>query len=351
MGAGSKKTGKILLIAIIVLGISVLHYGTQITQHHYHIFYREIYFLPIILAGFWFGLRGAVCTSLAISAAYLPFIVRHWQGFSPDDFNKVMEVALYNIVALILGMLKDRETAEHRRMLESESLAAMGRAVSGVAHDMKTPLIAIGGFTRLVQKNLLSEDPSYAKLDVVIKETRRLEDMVRDMLSFSKPLQLNRTEGDVRRVIEQSLAVVEQRAGEKKVQVQTELSAELPAVSIDPGRMEQVFVNLLMNAIQASPEGATVTVRSRPEDDRVMIEFIDCGCGVADDVSGRIYDPFFTTKKEGTGLGLAIVKKIVQAHQATLEFTNNQGEGATFRVVLPLSGGKNEINRPNQRNS
>ncbi len=330
------KSGKILLIAALVLGISALHYGTQLTEHHYHIFYREIYFLPIILAGFWFGLRGAVCTSLAISAAYLPFIVRHWQGFSPDDFSKVMEIALYNIVALILGMLKDRETAEHQRALESESLAAMGRAVSGVAHDMKTPLIAIGGFSRLVQKNLPRDDPSHAKLDVVIGETRRLENMVRDMLSFSKPLQLNCTQGDIGRVLEQSLAVVEERAGEKEVKVKTDLSPELPAVLIDPCRIEQVFVNLLMNAIQASPEGETVTVTGRLQGDEVAIEFIDRGCGVPEDAGGKIYDPFFTTKKEGTGLGLAIVKKIVQAHQGTLEFTNNQaGAGATFRVVLP----------------
>src|SRR5574342_33146 len=125
--------GKIALLAFLISGITFAHYFTEWNVHHYHIFYQGLYFLPVILAGFWFGLRGSLAASLSITILYLPFTVIHWHGFSADDFNSVMEMVLYNVVALILGMLRDRETKVQGRLRESERLASMGKMVSCLA--------------------------------------------------------------------------------------------------------------------------------------------------------------------------------------------------------------------------
>src|SRR4030042_6444011 len=146
MTTRGKKT-KITFLLISVLGITLGHYITELRVHQYHLIYQGFYFLPIMLAGFWFGLRGAVSISLSITIFYLPFTFMHWEGFSWGDFNNVMEMVLYNAVGVILGILRDRERAGQRRLREFDGLASIGKAVSEVVHDMKTPLVAIGGIT------------------------------------------------------------------------------------------------------------------------------------------------------------------------------------------------------------
>ena len=327
------------LIAILLVGISSLHYGTDNSHRYLHIFYRELYFLPIVLAAFWFGLRGALATSLTITALFVPFMLTHWQSFSPDDFSLAMDKLLYNIVAVILGALMDRERIWHKRMLEAEGLAGMGKAVASVAHDMKTPLIAIGGFTSLVQKKFKKDDPNYGKLNIVIGETRRLENMVMQMLDFSRPLELDRSQADINKMIQESIAVVSEAPESSKVQIHMHLSNNLPPVSFDVMRMKQALINLLMNAIQASPEGETVTVSTYQKSSYVGIDLSDNGCGIPPGQKEKIFAPFCTTKKGGTGLGLPVTKKIIQAHDGRLELLDNAERGITFRILLPMGIG------------
>jgi len=332
-----KQKTETAVVALLVVGITALHYVTQISDIHYHIFYRELYFLPIILAGLWFGLPRALWTSFIISLLYSPLIFIHWEGFSPQDFDKVMEVTLYNVDAFILGFLRDRQRMEHERYIEAERLAAMGRALSGVAHDMKTPLVAIGGFSKMVQRNFQEGDPSYKKLDIVLQQTKRLESMVKEMLDFSRPLSLNRSEEDLNKVVEDSLAVAGKTAEDSKVTVERHLDRDLPLISIDSMRMEQVVINLVTNAVQASPAGQTVIVNTSRVNEYAAVEVSDCGCGIPVEQREEIFTPFFSTKKEGTGLGLPIVKKIIESHNGRLELFDNPEGGVTFRVLLPTN--------------
>ena len=324
-------------VVLLVLGITALHYTTQMSEFHYHIFYRELYFLPIILAGFWFGLQKALWTSFSISLLYFPLILIHWQGFSSNDFDKIMEVILYNVDAFILGFLRDRQRIEHERYVKVESLAAMGRALSGVAHDMKTPLIAIGGFSKMVQRNFQEDDPSHKKLDIVVQETKRLENMVKEMLDFSRPLKLDRSEEDLNKVVEDCLAVAVGTAEDNEVTIEKHLDRDLPLISMDALRMKQVVINLLTNAVQASAAGQTVVVKTSRIKEYAAVEVTDCGCGIPMEQKEEIFAPFFSTKKEGTGLGLPIVKKIIESHNGYLELLDNPERGVTFRVLLPTN--------------
>jgi len=332
--AARRREVKIILIVILLVGITFVHYFTELKEHLYHLSYQGLYFLPVMLAGFWFGLKGGLETSLSITILYLPFTIMHWDGFSSVDLNSIIEMVLYNTVAVLIGGLRDREKTMQRRLHEAGRLAAIGKAVSGLAHDLKTPLIAIGGISRLVHKNLEENSPHRKKLHIIVEETQRLEKMIKEMLDFSRPLELHRSKEDMSKVIRQSFAIISDFAQERKVKVEWQTSKNITMISFDAARMKQALINLLINAIEASSEGETVTVQSYQKWRKLIIDVSDHGCGVPVDKKEEIFSPFFTTKENGTGLGLPIAKKIVEAHNGYLEVLENREKGVIFRVMI-----------------
>jgi two-component system, NtrC family, sensor histidine kinase HydH len=327
---------RIFIIIFLIGLITFSDYLTETSERKYHILYQGLFFLPVMLSGLWFGLRGALAASASITLIMIPFSIIHWKGFSSEDFNNIMEMVLYNVVGGILGELRDREQAKERNLRESESLAAMGRAVSSLAHDMKTPLIAIGGFTNWVKKHTEENSPCHEKLDIVIGETMRLENMVKDMLDFSRPLELHPGDEGIDPVLSECLAVIEGIAQERKVTIRIQSQRDMPPVILDPMKMKQVLINLIMNAVQASPEGEIVIVSCYRKDSQFIIDVSDRGCGIPNDQRESIFAPFFTTKREGTGLGLPIAKKIVEAHGGAVEVVDNPAKGVTFRISIPI---------------
>ena len=244
---------------------------------------------------------------------------------------------IFDSVAIVLGIVSDREKARERALSESENLAAMGRAVSALAHDMRNPLVAIGGFTRLVQERLTADPDIHRKLNLVITATDRLESMVKEMLDFSRPLRLDLAREDMSETVRRSLLLLEKQAKDKQIGIETDLPAALFPFDFDAMRIEQVIINLVNNAIEASPESDTVRVRVYQKDKETLIDVVDHGTGIPPENKEKIFTPFFTTKSRGTGLGLAIAAKIVQAHHGTIEALDNPRGGAILRVTLPFS--------------
>jgi two-component system sensor histidine kinase HydH len=330
---------KILLISALVVVVTLLQYSTELSEHRYHLLYQGLFFLPVMLAGFWLGLRIALATSLSITLLLLPFTFLHWHSFSAGDFNNIMELVLYNAVALILGIIKGREQEEQNRLREAQRLATMGQTASALAHDMKTAAIAIGGFSRLLRKRS-PDDPAYGeRLGLIIAETQRLEALAENMLDFSRPLELHCSRQDMNEIVKQSLAILSQRTQEKKVLIQSKISPNLSQVFLDPLRLSQVLINLLLNAVEASPEGEPVELLVYPRRKNLVIDVRDRGCGLPPGKKEKIFSPFFTTKSKGNGLGLPIVLKIVQAHQGILQVLESPVKGLTFRVAIPLQPG------------
>ncbi|MFZ0930552.1 MAG: PAS domain S-box protein [Syntrophobacteraceae bacterium] len=249
-----------------------------------------------------------------------------------DDFD---QSDLRQLSLLMDGMWKliQRERSI-KALKDAENLAAIGRALSGVAHDMKTPLIAIGGFVKQVQRHFAKTHPDWGKMRIVLSETERLEKMVEDMLDFSKPLHLRKSPEAISAVLEESVAVTRPLADGKRVELRVEALGSVPPVLLDRSRIKQVFINLLTNAIEASPEGRTVKICYRMQGKDLVVDVTDKGPGIALEIRKEIFLPFFTTRKEGTGLGLPIVKKIIEAHNGSLEVLDTF-RGATFRVRLP----------------
>ena len=168
----NKRLKQIILLIALAAGISLLHLFSAQGRHHLHVFYRELYFLPLILAGFWFGLRGALATSFSITAVYFIYTLIQWQDFSPDDLDKLLEIGLFNIVATVAGTLRDREKER-----EDEKLEGIVAMAGGVSHEMNTPLFSALGTALLLKEELDCETENYKDVQTIIanlQEIRRL---------------------------------------------------------------------------------------------------------------------------------------------------------------------------------
>ncbi len=324
-----------MIVVTTVCVISGLHVATKLGMTHWHILFRELYYLPIILSGLWFGLKGALATSLSITAVYLPFSLLVSDVFSSPFFNNLMEMVLYNVMAVVLGLLSDREKEHHKKILDLERLAAMGKAVSAVAHDFRAPLMAVGGFTLSVLKKLDREDPSYRKLEIVVNETRRLENMIREMLDFARPVELHCRAESVNNVIMECVSLLQTLAEEHMVAFHLELNDGIAPFHFDPERVKQALINLMVNGIQASPQKGFVLIGTSMLEDHVLVEISDSGPGVPAEKREEIFQPFVTNKKGGTGLGLPIVKNILDSHGGKIELSESRCGGASFRLFLP----------------
>jgi signal transduction histidine kinase len=327
---------KVVIISVMIGGILCLHYLTFPELRFYHAVYRMLFYLPLVLGSLWFGMKGAIYICVSVSVLFFPQAFRQWQGFSLDDFHRLSEGVLYIGIALILGFLVERERKKQRALVRIKSLAAVGKAVSEIAHDMKTPLMAIGGFAKQVFKKLGPDNPDRKKLGLVIKETAHLESMVREMLDFGKPVELQFTEIDFNELVSDSVRVAQPMAKENGVELETDLAPSLPSVVLDAPRVKQILLNLISNAVQASHAGDRVQVYTRLNSLGIVLEVADHGEGIAKEHRESIFHPFFSTKREGTGLGLGIVKKIVETHGGDVSFRINQEKGVTFTVQLPL---------------
>src|SRR5512139_2410146 len=189
--SSKRKWLKLSFIVMTLGAILLLHYLTFDHMKFEHAVHRMLFYIPLVLGSFWFGLKGALSVSAAVIICNLPYAILTWQGLTPEDFDILLQAVLFVIVAILLGLLVERERAKHRALNQAESLAAVGRTVSEIAHDMKTPLMAIGGFTTQVLRCISPDDPKYRKLEMAVKQTARLEAMVRELLEFGKPLELN----------------------------------------------------------------------------------------------------------------------------------------------------------------
>jgi signal transduction histidine kinase len=300
-----------------------------------HEVYRLFFYIPLILATFWFGFWGAISTSIIIFLLYLPHGIEQWEGLS-HSYHQLLEGGLFFLIACILGHLAKTKVQEHRARLRSERLAAVGMAVSEISHDMKSPLMAIGGFAAQVRRRMAEDDPDRPKIDLVIRETARLERMVRDMLNFSRPLHLRAASCSLTQIAEECMEVMRFAERECGILLEEAFDLSLPNCMADKDSIKEVVINLIANAAQASPQGETVTLRTLRRGSHAVLEVSDRGHGISEEDRKKVFYPFFSKKKGGTGLGLTIAKKIVTAHGGTICFYQNPCRGVTFRVTLPL---------------
>lgn len=238
------------------------------------------------------------------------------------------------------GVIRDvTETKEMEdRLLQSERLAAVGNTVTHIAHEIKNPLLIIGGFARQLLKATELDDKARQKLAIIAEEVVRLEGMVAEMRDFVRPPASQKTPGHLDALISQVLEFFQENFKEHHIQVRRQEDGPLPLVSYDPKQIRQVLINLFKNAVEAMPRGGELTVATRVNGPHLEISVIDTGEGMAPDVAANIFTPYFTTKEKGTGLGLAICDFIVkEQHGGCILVDSTPGKGSTFTIQLPLA--------------
>jgi signal transduction histidine kinase len=363
-------TTKMVLTAWIpCLVITVLHYRTGAQHPWGHDILRRLYYLPILFAAFSGGLRGGVTVSVFASLVYLPHAFTSLLVQDPADaLEKGLEILLYNIVAVVAGMLVDRERrereqqerlatrlgdalAEQRRieaqLIRAGKLGALGEMTAGIAHEIKNPLHALKGTAEILRDAVPESVPERRMLELHIAEIDRLDQTADRFLSFARPIPANRRPVEPESLIDRVVSLVSTQARQEGVEtvVATRGAMNLPKVTGDRDLLVQLLLNIALNGVQAMAPGGGGTLTFSLGTERqggkeyVRVRVANTGPPVPEENLERIFDPFYTTKDGGTGLGLSICSRIADEHESALTVRNLPGErGVEFSLSLPAAG-------------
>jgi two-component system, NtrC family, sensor histidine kinase HydH len=227
------------------------------------------------------------------------------------------------------------------RLIQSEKLASLGEVVASISHEIKNPLVSIGGFVRRLDRKFPSDSSEKKYMSIVLKEVKRLERILDETLSYSKEAAAPSDFHDLNRLLDDTLLTMDNEFRDRNILVVKDFAPGLPSLFCEPRQIKQVFINLFFNAMQAMGQDGKLTLKTSREREGerefLRIEVADTGGGIQADILDNIFNPFFTTKFEGTGLGLSIVHKIILKHKGTIHVINNPGVGVTFLIRFPVA--------------
>lgn len=222
------------------------------------------------------------------------------------------------------------------RLIRSERFAAVGEAAAHISHEIKNPLMLIGGFARQVRRTLPEKGKEAEKLALIEEEAKRLETMLEEVRDFTRPATPKLTSGDVNATVWETAMLMEGDLASRGVTLTTSLDKTIPPAPHDPSQMRQVLLNLIKNAAEAMPQGGQVTLSSRRRADMVEVEVKDDGPGLTPEQARQVFNPFYTTKERGTGLGLAVCYRIMHDHGGDIRLDSQVGAGCVFTLTLPV---------------
>jgi two-component system, NtrC family, sensor histidine kinase HydH len=218
----------------------------------------------------------------------------------------------------------------------AEHLSAIGEMVAGVSHEIRNPLGIIRSSAELLKKKMAAFDSSITIPDIILEEGARLNSIITDFLNFARPRQPDLVTCRIETVLGKNLKFIASDAEEKGYILSTQFDPDLPDVMADEDMLYQAFLNILINAMQSMPDGGEIDIHVSGIEDVIQIQFQDEGQGIAEKITTKIWDPFFTTKEKGTGLGLGIVKNIIESHKGLVTIENRSKKGVAVTVALPI---------------
>jgi two-component system sensor histidine kinase HydH len=298
-----------------------------------------------------FTTRSILCVPLLLRNAPLGALQvinkKTGEPFSRADLELLYAIAQHVAIAMENANLykrleesNDMTTQELRitqqKLIRSERLAAMGNLVQGVAHEIRNPVMTIGGFSQRIKKELGSNEKIGKYVDIIIDETNRLENLVRRIREFAEVqvclLTLERPDTLLLEALKQAKDIAKGQG----VKVVTEIPSELPKMRIDANQLLTALNNLLENALEAMPAGGTLTVKANVTSDHLLIVVEDTGCGIPKEKLAAVYDPFVTSKTKGAGLGLTLVHQVVMNHHGEIQLSSEVNRGTVVTIRLPL---------------
>lgn len=239
---------------------------------------------------------------------------------------------------LVFNDITERVNLEDQ-LVQAEKLSSIGLLAAGVAHEVNTPLAVISSQAQMLAKQMSAEDPSARTVDKIIKQSFRASEIVNNLLKFSRVSGSEYSELDLNRVIRETLSLIEPMLRASNISLNAQLSPSVPPLYGNPGKLQQVFMNLIMNARDAMPRGGELTLATESENSTIHVEVSDNGMGIPAEELSKIFDPFFTTKSKsrGTGLGLAVTYGIIREHSGKIGVESAPGRGTTFRLEFPTA--------------
>jgi signal transduction histidine kinase len=335
---------------------------------------RALFLIPIIYGALAFRVRGSLITSLIFLAAVLPRALVFSTYPSP-----LLRALVFVVFAAFIGLFlatelnrfeRERKTnaelkaayqklneytqqlkESQEQLIQSEKLSSLGQLSASIAHEVNNPLSGVLNYTQLLIKKIdsdrFSQESARDYLAKMESELTRSTGLVRNLLDFARQSAPTLVETDLNDIVNRVLELTAHTARLNKVEVLRELDPSLPQIIADPNQLQQVCTNLVVNAIQAMPQGGKLTLRTSADKERLKLEVQDTGYGISPENMRKLFTPFFSTKKEvkGVGLGLAVSYGIIQRHRGKIDVRSVEGKGTTFTVYLPVhqeKGGSND---------
>lgn len=354
-----------LFMWLPVLAITAAHFATPGTSAWLHDVFRRLYYIPIIVAAFFFGMPGALLTSAVVSVLYIPHAFwltgphAHHPGMIHADptgtANKVLELVLYNVVAIVTGLLVEKQRhaqrdveqkvvemqALERQLVRAGRLQSLGEMTAGLAHEIKNPLASLKTASAIVSDEIPLGSPRRKMVDILEKEIDRLAALLERFLAFARPGTMTVRALGLGEVVEQAALLVKPQADVRHVTLRIDCAVPGPLVHGDKDLLTQILLNVLLNAVQFSPDGGVVEVRLQqkalPHGQYAVVSISDQGPGINAKDRERIFDPFFSTRANGTGLGLSIANRLIDEHRGYIDLVTGEGPGAVFLLHFPLA--------------
>lgn len=373
MSQQSRTTVWLIIIALLVVAISVLHYSTPTMKWQYHLVYMQAYFIPIILAAFQFGVRGGLGTAMVVSVIYLPHIMLQWGGLVENNLMRFLQIILFNVLGWLTGLKAQGERREKekyqqaatelRQALElqkqqseaisqmeqqlraADRLAIVGELTASLAHEVRNPLASIRGAVEIIRDAVPENVKQMEFFDILIQDTERLNRVVENYLGFAANPSHQSAAYDAGKILRDIVLMLGPQARRQKVRFQLEIDEHIAPLRGDANHFWQTALNVILNALQATTQEGTVRISlkgiSLSDKPYTQLLVEDSGAGMNSEQLQEIFKPLFTTKQNGTGLGLAIVRRIADEHNWEIDVHSQPGQGTRFELLIPKKGKEN----------
>jgi len=362
----TKAAWKLVILASSIVIITLLHNIVHFEGPLPLAIYQRLYYIPIVLAAYWFGLKGALITSIISTFSYPHHGHYNWPDKPFYTMNQYAEMLMFNLIAIVTGILSDLETRQRRKyevaseelkeayqklqdsfaqIRKVDRLSALGELSAAMAHEIRNPLGSIKGGIEIIEEGFDKNSRKYEFVDIIKKEIARLDRIISEFLTYARPRPPHKSMNSINEIIDSVVALLGREADRQGVRVSLGLSREIPEIMMDGEQIKQAILNVMLNAIQAIGVEGTVTVNTCMKDKFVRVSVRDTGKGIDERDAEKLFDPFFTTKEKGTGLGLSISYQIIKAHGGDIEVVPPVSGGSEFIISIPADGGELEYEK------
>lgn len=321
---------KIVIVVLSVL-ITVLHF-LLFKQQAPYVVLEELYYIPLLFGALMFGMKGAILTYLIVSVAYVPFFYGGWATGVVGIFDRGLHLIFSGFFALLAGFFVERLKRQQKEVERNRYLSNLGQIAATIVHDLKNPLITILGFARRIREGKGNIDTA---AEAIAESAEKMQRIVHDVLDFSKPVQMELREEDMRYIVRLASEACKAKAEEKGVTLVVD-APDIPiTLAIDRFNLLRALANIINNAIEASDKGQNVVIAVATKKRSIVIIIRDHGAGMDRETLDNIFVPFYSRKSGGTGLGMAIAKKIVEAHKGRILIDSQPRKGTELTVEIP----------------